>query len=77
MAGETRCRQVSLTLPVWLLKEIDKRRGLTKRSTFIAAILSQVLGMEGCEEKAPEAIPPAEVEPPKEVPQYEEQPGHI
>jgi metal-responsive CopG/Arc/MetJ family transcriptional regulator len=51
MAEETRCRQVSLTLPVWLLKEIDKRRGLTKRSTFIAAVLSEVLGVE---EKASE-----------------------
>ena len=65
MAEETRCRQVSLTLPVWLLKEIDKRRGLTKRSTFIAAILSQVLGCK--EEEAPEAHPreatPQEVNP--------------
>jgi len=69
MAGETRCRQVSLTLPIWLLQEIDKRRGLTKRSTFIAAILSQVLGCE--KEEAPEAPPreanPQEVNPPKEV----------
>jgi metal-responsive CopG/Arc/MetJ family transcriptional regulator len=60
MAEETRCRQVSLTLPVWLLQEIDKRRGLTKRSTFIAAILSQVLRVE---EKASEEAPPREATP--------------
>jgi metal-responsive CopG/Arc/MetJ family transcriptional regulator len=56
MAGETRCRQVSLTLPIWLLREIDKRRGLTKRSTFIAALLSKALKVEECKkEKASEA----------------------
>jgi metal-responsive CopG/Arc/MetJ family transcriptional regulator len=53
-------------LPVWLLQEIDKRRGLTKRSTFIAAILSQVLRVEEKASEAPEA-PPREVEPQAEV----------
>jgi metal-responsive CopG/Arc/MetJ family transcriptional regulator len=59
MAEETRCRQVSLTLPVWLLQEIDKRRGLTKRSTFIAAILSQVLRVEEKASETPEETAPA------------------
>jgi len=66
MAEETRCRQVSLTLPVWLIKEIDKRRGLTKRSTFIAAILSEVLGCKK-EEASPREATPQEVELPREV----------
>jgi hypothetical protein len=65
--------QVCITLPTRILNWIDARRGLIKRSSYIAFLLEKIME----EEKAPEAIPPAEVEPPKEVPQYEEQPGHI
>jgi hypothetical protein len=67
-----------LTLPVWLIKEIDKRRGLTKRSTFIAAILSEVLGCKKEEaSEAPEATPPQEANPKREVTRYGERRADI
>jgi hypothetical protein len=58
--------QVCITLPTRILNWIDARRGLIKRSSYIAFLLQKIMmEEEGCkEEKAPEATPaPQEVNP--------------
>ena len=51
--------QVCITLPTRILNWIDARRGLIKRSSYIAFLLEKIME----EEKASEATPPAEVNP--------------
>jgi metal-responsive CopG/Arc/MetJ family transcriptional regulator len=56
--------QVCITLPTRILNWLDARRGLIKRSSYIAYLLEKIMEQEGCkEEEAPEATPPAEVNP--------------
>jgi metal-responsive CopG/Arc/MetJ family transcriptional regulator len=56
--------QVCITLPVQVLNWLDARRGLIKRSSYIAYLLQRIMEEERCrEKKASEATPPAEVNP--------------
>jgi metal-responsive CopG/Arc/MetJ family transcriptional regulator len=56
--------QVCITLPTRILNWIDGKRGLIKRSSYIAYLLQKIMEEEGCkEEKASEAPHRQEVEP--------------
>jgi metal-responsive CopG/Arc/MetJ family transcriptional regulator len=55
--------QVCITLPTRILNWLDARRGLIKRSSYIAYLLQRIMEEECKEEKAPEATPPEEANP--------------
>jgi metal-responsive CopG/Arc/MetJ family transcriptional regulator len=55
--------QVCITLPTRILNWLDRRRGLIKRSSYIAYLLEKIME----EEKAPEATPAPQKVNPEEV----------